>query len=538
MHSEAHTGGRQIARLPVEQHASPQHHDAIEILGHRAELVRHEQHGGAVLTQQVHERVSEKLLRLRVHAGDRLVEDEELGLGGQRLGDQDALLLSTRELDDALFAQPFQRHRLERVTDRVPINRSRPAPPPLLGEAAGGDDLLDRRRKVGCQARTLRHVPQAPAVGETPGRGAEQLHPARLRRQETQDDAQQRRFAGPVRADEGRELTGSDLEGDVVEDAMGAEGERDALDGQEGIGDGSLHMRSIPILGSATLLGVEPAGASRSKVSVAASFYPVAFAAEKVGGTRVDVTNLTPIGAEPHDLELNSEQLDRLLEAKVAFVLGNGFQPAVEKAADRRDGSTVDLLPKLVDARGTKVAKEGKTGGLDPHVWLDPILMSQLVAEVERGLAAADPKGAATYEKNALALQDQLGALDTRYRDRLTGCSRDLLVTSHEAFGYLANRYRLRQEGVAGLSPDAEPDPARLGDLAQLSLDQGVTTVFTEETVSPRIAQTLARDAGGLRTEVLSPLESLTKRERDDKADYFTLMDANLGKIATALGCP
>jgi zinc transport system substrate-binding protein len=288
---------------------------------------------------------------------------------------------------------------------------------------------------------------------------------------------------------------------------------------------------------AATALGVEPAGASRNKVSVAAAFYPVAFAAQKVGGTRVGAANLTPVGAEPHDIELNSEQLDRLLEAKVAFVLGSDFQPAVEKAADRRDGSTVELLPKLVDAKG-RVAKEGKAGGLDPHVWLDPVLMSQLVGEVERGLAAADPKGAATYQKNAQALQDRLAALDTRYRDRLTGCARDLLVTSHEAFGYLANRYGLRQEGVAGLSPDTEPDPARLGDLAQLARNQGVTTVFTEETVSPRIAQTLARDAGGLRTEVLSPLESLTKRERDDKADYFTLMDANLDKIATALGCP
>ena len=320
-------------------------------------------------------------------------------------------------------------------------------------------------------------------------------------------------------------------------------------------------MRSIPILGpsvirlvlimrrclmllltvavvAATAFGVEPAGASRGKVSVAAAFYPVAFAAQKVGGKRVDVANLTPVGAEPHDIELNSEQLDRLLDAKVAFVLGNGFQPAVEKAADRRDGATVELLPKLVDAKGKKVATEGKDGGLDPHVWLDPVLMSQVVGEVERGLAAADPNAAATYERNARGLQDQLAALDTRYRDRLTGCARDLLVTSHEAFGYVANRYGLRQKGVAGLSPDAEPDPARLGELAELARDQGVTTVFTEETVSPRIARALAREAGGLRTEVLSPLEGLTKRERDDKADYFTLMDANLGKIATALGCP
>jgi zinc transport system substrate-binding protein len=289
---------------------------------------------------------------------------------------------------------------------------------------------------------------------------------------------------------------------------------------------------------AATALGIEPASASRSKVSVAAAFYPVAFAAQKVGGTRVAVANLTPVGAEPHDIELNSDQLDRLLEAKVAFVLGSDFQPAVEKAADRRDGSTVELLPKLADAKGKKIAEEGKDGGLDPHVWLDPVLMSQLVGEVERGLAAADPKGAATYEKNTQALQDQLSALDARYRERLTGCARNLLVTSHEAFGYLATRYGLQQRGVAGLSPDAEPDPARLGELAQLARDQGVTTVFTEETVSPRIAQTLARDAGRLRTEVLSPLESLSKKERDDKADYFTLMDANLEKIATALGCP
>ena len=292
------------------------------------------------------------------------------------------------------------------------------------------------------------------------------------------------------------------------------------------------------VVAAATGASARPAGAARSTVSVVASAYPVAFAAQRVGGARVEVTDLTPVGAEPHDLELNSEQLDRLLDAKVAFVLGSDFQPAVEKAADRRDGPTVELLPRLVDARGRKVAEEGESGGLDPHVWLDPVLMSQLVGEVERGLATADPKGAATYEKNSQALREQLTALDGRFRARLTGCARKLLVTSHEAFGYLVTRYGLRQEGVAGLSPDQEPDPARLGDLAQLARDEGVTTVFTEETVSPRIAETLARDAGGLRTEVLSPLESLTKKERAAKADYFTLMDANLDKIANALGCP
>jgi zinc transport system substrate-binding protein len=282
---------------------------------------------------------------------------------------------------------------------------------------------------------------------------------------------------------------------------------------------------------------VERAGAA-GKVDVAAAFYPVAFAAQKVGGKRVDVTNLTPVGAEPHDLELTPDDLDRLLEAKVAFVLGDGFQPAVEKAARRRDKPPIELLPKLVDTQGRKVAKEGERGGVDPHVWLDPVLMSQLVAEVERGLTAADKNGAGTYRRNAAALQHRLADLDGRYRERLTGCARDLLVTSHEAFGYLASRYGLRQHGVAGLSPDAEPDPARLGELAQLARDRGVTTVFAEENVSPRIAETLAREAGGLRVEVLSPLESLSKQEAKKRDDYFTLMDANLDKIGAALGCP
>ena len=297
----------------------------------------------------------------------------------------------------------------------------------------------------------------------------------------------------------------------------------------------------MPLIVLSLLVGgvrADVAAASDSKLGVATAFYPVAFAAQQVGGKRVDVTNLTPVGAEPHDLELTPDQIDELLDAKVAFVLGGGFQPAVEDAAERRDDGPVELLPKLVDTQGKKVAEEGQEGGLDPHVWLDPVLMSQLVGEVERGLASADPKGTATYGRNTRALQDKLAALDARYRQRLTGCARDLLVTSHDAFGYLTSRYGLRQEGVAGLSPDDEPDAARLGELAQLARDEGVTTVFTEETVSPRIARTLARDAGGLRTQVLSPLESLTKKERDAKADYFTLMGANLDKIANALGCP
>jgi len=224
----------------------------------------------------------------------------------------------------------------------------------------------------------------------------------------------------------------------------------------------------------------------------------------------------------------------------VVFVMGAGFQPAVEKAADDRSSATIELLARLpIGAKNKKVAAEGSTdpNALDPHVWLDPNLMRAIVDHVASALARNDRRHAASYQANASRLDEKLVALDQRYRNGLADCDRRLLLTSHEAFGYLAAAYDLRQEGVAGLSPDQEPNPKRLDELIDLAKKEGATTVFTEELVSPKIAETLAREAGGLRTEVLSPLEGLTSKELGAGDDYLTVMDRNLTKLRAALGC-
>jgi len=272
---------------------------------------------------------------------------------------------------------------------------------------------------------------------------------------------------------------------------------------------------ALVVVSAASAAGAAP------RTSVVASFYPIAWAAQQVGGSRVAVRNLTPAGAEPHDLELNPDQIDDVLDADVVFELGRGFQPAVEQAAAQRDGPTVQLLP-----RGTK----------DPHVWLDPVRMAAIVRTVERRLTVADPGGRATYARNARRVLAELTALDARYRAGLAHCERHVIVTAHEAFGHLAQRYGLRQEGAAGISPDAEPDAKRIAQLVDLVHRDGVTTVFTEELVSPRIADTLAREAG-VRTETLNPLEGLTDRELRRGDDYVSVMDANLAKLRSALGC-
>jgi zinc transport system substrate-binding protein len=282
-----------------------------------------------------------------------------------------------------------------------------------------------------------------------------------------------------------------------------------------------LRAAGLVLLVGAVLAVPVRAAAAASRTSVVASFYPITWAAQQVGGSRVSVKNLTPPGAEPHDLELNPDQIDEVLNADVVFDLGQGFQPAVEQAAAQRDGPTVQLLSK-----GTK----------DPHVWLDPVRMAGIVRTVRRELTEADPKGRAVFARNATRVLAELHTLDRRYRTGLAHCERHVIVTAHEAFGHLASRYGLRQEGVAGLSPDAEPDAKRIAQLTDLVKRDGVTTVFTEALVSPRIADTLAREAG-VRTETLNPLEGLTDQELKHGDDYLSIMETNLGKLQAALGC-
>ena len=288
------------------------------------------------------------------------------------------------------------------------------------------------------------------------------------------------------------------------------------------------------LTGAALLVGLVVAGcgvndaesADKDRtIDVVASFFPVAEAVQEVGGAGVAVTNLTPAGSEPHDLELRSRQVDDIEDADAVFVLGHDFQPAVEDAASQRSDETVKLLDEL------------KTDTKDPHVWLDPVLYARVVDVVERKLAAVDPNHAATYAANATRFKREIQAVDDRYVAGLAECGRRTIVTAHDAFGRLARRYGLEQEGVAGIAPDQEPSGRRMAELADLVDREGVTTIFTEELVSPKVADAVAREAGGVRTEVLNPLEGLTNDEVEAGYNWVTVMDSNLAKLRAALNC-
>lgn len=257
-----------------------------------------------------------------------------------------------------------------------------------------------------------------------------------------------------------------------------------------------------------------------------ASFYPLAEAARQVGGDQVRVENLTPPGAEPHDLELTASQVADIQDASVVLVLGRGFQPAVEKAAAGRPG-TVELLPALGPVAGDTE---------DPHVWLDPVLFATVVDHIAAALGRAEPEQQSAFSTGADRYKAQLADLDREYRAGLSDCARRGIVTAHEAFGRLTSRYGLTHEAIAGLSPETEPEPDRLARLADLVRRQGVTTIFTETLVSPEVAAALARETGA-RTDVLDPLEGVSRDDLRQGTTYLSVMRENLAKLRAALGC-
>lgn len=270
---------------------------------------------------------------------------------------------------------------------------------------------------------------------------------------------------------------------------------------------------------------------------VVASFYPLAWVSEQVAGDEWTVANLTAPGGEPHDLALTIEATAELAESDLVVYL-HGFQPSVDDAIDANaSGATLDaaevveLLPLGEHEHAGEVAHDH--GEDDPHFWQDPERMAQLAEAVGEQFATLDEAGAAGYRQRAADLAEELRTLDGEYAEGLAGCRRDVVVVSHDAFGYL-EKYGLHLAPIAGLSPDAEPTPAVLGELSELIRSEGLTTVFSERLASPALAETLATDLG-IDTAVLDPVEGLSDETAD--ADYVSLMRQNLAALQEANGC-
>ena len=277
------------------------------------------------------------------------------------------------------------------------------------------------------------------------------------------------------------------------------------------------------------------------QLRIVAAFYPLQFITQRVVGEHATVVNLTQPGAEPHDLELTPRQVASLTTANLV-IYEKGFQPDVDEAVRQSENrevidttTVVSLRPLMTngDDLGHAEGAGHDHSALDPHIWLDPTSVSRIADAVQARLVIIDPDHAADYRRNARELEQELRGLDLSYRSGLAHCVRTEFITTHAAFGYLAQRYHLTQIAISGLSPDAEPSPARIADVQRVARAYGLTTIFSETLVSPALARAIAGDLG-LVTDVLDPIEGLTDQSRGH--DYFSIMASNLAALRKAGG--
>jgi zinc transport system substrate-binding protein len=161
------------------------------------------------------------------------------------------------------------------------------------------------------------------------------------------------------------------------------------------------------------------------------------------------------------------------------------------------------------------------------------------VLEAERigsGIEAVDAVNSSYYEENERALLEELEDLDQEYRQGTAECQERSIVTSHDAFAYMAREYALQQVAIAGRSQEAEPSVQQMAELTDFAKKNRIRYIFFESLASPELSRTLAAEVGA-QTLVLNPLEGLTAQEEAQGKDYMTEMRSNLSNLRLALGC-
>lgn len=282
-------------------------------------------------------------------------------------------------------------------------------------------------------------------------------------------------------------------------------------------------------------------GGGADAIGVVAAFYPLEHAVREIGGDRVRVTGLTKPGAEPHDLEMTPKDVVAVTESRLA-VYEKGMQPALDQAISDQGlqqafdvSGPADLSLSEPEGAGHEGHDHGtEAGATDPHFWLDPIRYQKVAQAIATRLGEVDPDHKAEYDRNAQRFVADLGALDAEFEAGLARCASDDLVTSHAAFAYLADRYGLHQVPIAGLEPDAEPDPARLAQISRFVRTNKVGTIYTETLASPAVAKTVAGETGA-KMAVLDPIEGLT--DSSQGSTYLEIMRANLAALKKGQGC-
>ncbi len=280
---------------------------------------------------------------------------------------------------------------------------------------------------------------------------------------------------------------------------------------------------------------------NQEKISVITTLFPWYDLVKEIGGERVEVKLLLPPGVEPHAFEPTPSDMIAVSKAKFFVFTGDYMEPWAQDILDSLNGDapkTVILgegLATLTDNDELEAHSEVAT--LDPHIWLDPMLVSKAAGRMAQALAKVDPSSAEYYNRRLEAYQLRLEKLDNDYRYSLARCDQPVFIfAGHYVFGYLAERYNLKYEAAQGFSPDSEGSPQSIANLSNLLSETRAAYLFAEELDNPQLAQSIAEE-NDVKILMLNSAHNVSRDDLKAGVTYIEIMRDNLEKLKTGLKC-
>ena len=279
---------------------------------------------------------------------------------------------------------------------------------------------------------------------------------------------------------------------------------------------------------------VETSNINTPKTKVVASFFPVYEFVSKVGGDKVDMSMLVPIGTEPHDFDPTIQQIQSIESTSILVYNGEGMEGGWINKINPKFAIDTSKDIHLLTNNDPQIH-----ASTDPHIWLDPILAIRQVENIRDGLSKVDPTNAAYYDQNAQKFIGHLKSLDTSIRGNLSrsNCAKKDFITFHNAFSYFAKEYGLNQHSIQGLTPEGEVLPQRLVQIVKLAKNLGINIIYSEDLVDPRSSQTIVDEIPNGKVMVLSPIEGINKQEQQKGVGYLEKMYQNLSALKEGLQC-
>jgi len=291
-----------------------------------------------------------------------------------------------------------------------------------------------------------------------------------------------------------------------------------------------LSLIMLLLVGALILFSKKPT--LNKKITVTASFYPLYDFAKNIGGDKIEVTNITPAGSEPHSFEPSAKQLAEAYQSNLFIYNGADMEAWTDnflkdyKNTIVKSSNDISLL-KL---------SEDNNKLYDPHFWLDPVAAIKITNNILAGLIKVSPENEIFFTKNANTYKNKLIILDKSFKEGLSNCGTNTAITSHEAFNYLANQYNINLLSISGIDPSLEPDASKLAEISDLVKSKDIKYIFFENLTSPKLAETIANETNA-KTSILDPIGGLSEENQQKGEDYISVQQKNLENLRIGLDC-